>query len=94
MKLLISALGFIVVVSVPVAEAATCSHHSAACHHYYRHYARGVVVPPPGYPPPYYEPWDQPLYAPLGWTIGEENWGNRSTFKLLMQSIGDRPYND
>jgi len=103
MKLLIAALalGF-VAASAPAAEAAACHHHLGACHrhfvyhHHYRHYA-GVVVPPPGYPPPpppYYEPFAQPLYAPLGWTIGEEYWGNRSVFKLLMQSIGDRPFND
>jgi hypothetical protein len=102
MKLLISALalGFAMALA-PAAEAAACSHNTAGCHrhfayhhHYYSHYA-GVVVPPPGYPPPpYYQPWDQPLYGPLGVTIGEENWGNRSVFKLLMQSIGDRPYDD
>ncbi|HLH10916.1 MAG TPA: hypothetical protein VKV77_03430 [Methylovirgula sp.] len=104
MKLLIPALALGVLVA-PAAQAAVCHHGNTACHrhyaahHHYRHYA-GTVVPPPGYypppgypPPPYYSSFDQPLYG-VGITIGEPYWGNRNTFKLLMQSIGDRPFND
>ncbi|MGC2126875.1 MAG: hypothetical protein WA649_03720, partial [Methylovirgula sp.] len=96
MKLLISALVVGLVGAAPTAEAACVHHHGAACHrHYahrhYRHYAEaGVVVPPP--PPPGYATFDQPL-APLGWSIGDPDWRERNTLKLLMDNIGDIPYN-
>jgi hypothetical protein len=100
MKFLISALVVGFVAAAPTAEAA-CVHHGAGCHRhyahrYYRHYAEaGVVVPPPGYPPPPppgYATFDQPL-APLGWSIGDPDWRERNTLKLLMDNIGDVPYN-
>jgi hypothetical protein len=70
------------------------THRVAHLHHHYHYYARGVVIPPPGYPPPppTYATFNQPL-APLGWTIGDPDWRERNTLKLLMDNIGDIPYN-
>jgi hypothetical protein len=67
------------------------THRVAHLHYHHYHYARGVVVPPPGYPPPAYASFDQPL-EPL-WTIGDADWRDRNTLKLLMDNIGDIPYN-
>jgi hypothetical protein len=100
MKFLTSAfaLGF-VVASVPAAEAATCNPHQASCHvvvvhhvHHYHHYASGGY-PPTGYypPPPGYATFDQPL-ASAGVILGDPDWRDRNTLKLLMDNIGDTPY--
>jgi hypothetical protein len=92
MKLLISVIVAGLVGAAPMAQAA-CLHHDASCHkhyahRYYRHYAEaGVVVPPP--PPP--ASFDQPLEP--AFSIGDPDWRDRNTLKLLMDNIGDIPYN-
>ncbi len=102
MKLLLSALAVSVLALSAPAQAATQKtvhhvHHMHVVHHYHHHYyagGSGYYGAPPPPPPGYYSPWDQPLYGATGIVVGEPNWGNRTPFKLLMQSIHDRPFDD
>lgn len=98
MKFFITLASVIALGSLLAFPAEAAHRHVVHLHHHYhhhiyhhRHYAYGG---PYGYPPPppAYATFNQPL-APLGWTIGDPDWRERNSLKLLMDSIGDIPYN-